>query len=77
MAKVNTQKTSQRAHTEEEMLLALRRLEQVKQHLDLLRDDDDPCQVLADVITEVLEKRQSIAGVTSFMQQWLAEHTRR
>lgn len=64
-------------HTEDTMRLALSRLASVRQHLTLLRDDDDPVAVLEGVIDELLHKRQSIAGVTSFMQQYLAENVRR
>ncbi len=71
------QKAIPRAHTQDEMELAFRRLRAVKEHLDLLPDDDDPLAVFGDVIAELLEKRQIVADEISYKQQWLAEHTRR
>jgi hypothetical protein len=71
------QKTGNRAHTQDEMELALQRLARVGEHLMLLPDDDDPLAVFGDVIAEVLEKRLVLASVTNFMQQWLATHATR
>ncbi len=63
--------------SEDTMRLALARLASVAHHLQGNADDDDPVAILAGVIDELLHKRNAVAGVQQWMQQWLAENVRR
>jgi len=63
--------------SEDVMRLALSRLASVAQHLQGNADDDDPVAILSGSIDELLHKRQAVAGVQQWMQQWLAENVRR
>jgi len=57
-------------HTERDMRLALGRFASVRVYLNLLKDDDEPGEVLNDVISEVLELRAMKLELTQFMQQF-------
>ncbi len=64
-------------HSEDVMRLALARLALVAHHMHGNPDDDDPVAILSGAIDELLHKRQAVAGVHQWMQQWLAENVRR
>ncbi len=64
-------------YPEDVMRLALSRLASVAQHLQGNADDDDPVAILSGAIDELLHKRNAMAGVQQWMQQWLAENVRR
>ncbi len=63
--------------SEDVMRLALSRLASVAHHLQGNADDDDPVAILSGAIDELLHKRNAVAGVQQWMQQWLAENVRR
>jgi len=63
--------------SEDVMRLALSRLASVAHHLHGNADDDDPVAILSGAIDELLHKRNAVAGVHQWMQQWLAENVRR
>ena len=64
-------------HTEADMRKALARYDAIRQYLNLLRDDDDPTQILSDCIDEVLAARQVLIEMQQYMSGWLAKMTRR
>ncbi len=63
--------------SEDVMRLALARLALVAHHMQGNADDDDPVAILSGAIDELLHKRNAVAGVQQWMQQWLAENVRR
>jgi hypothetical protein len=63
--------------SEDVMRLALARLATVAPLIQGNADDDDPIAILQGAIDELLHKRQAIASVQLFMQQWLQEQQTR
>src|SRR6266702_1133546 len=63
--------------SEDVMRLALARLALVAHHMQGNADDDDPVAILSGAIDELLHKRNAMAGVQQWAQQWLAENARR
>jgi len=76
-AKPSTESKLKPPFSEDVMRLALSRLASVAQHLQGNADDDDPVAILSGAIDELLHKRNAMAGVQQWMQQWLAENVRR
>ena len=65
-----------KCHTEDAMRRALARFAALRDHLNLLRDDDDPVALLEDAIEEVLQRRQTMQELQSYMQMQVLKMAR-
>ncbi len=76
MTKPPEQPKTRKCHTEDAMRRALARFAALRDHLNLLRDDDDPVALLEDAIEEVLQRRQTMQELQSYMQMQVLKMAR-